>query len=130
VHDHLEALGLCGEPGDRVVLGRAGVDDQRLGELVRERDLVVEGALLVGARRVVAEVVQAGLPDRQAARVPGELAQLLGDLRRVAGGLVGVVADRGVDLRVGLRRAQRGLPSSRAISMWSRNARSWSGRGA
>ena len=61
---------------DRVVLGGAGVDDQRLLQLVRELDLRVEGAFLVRAGRVVAEVVEAGLADRQALRVLGELSQL------------------------------------------------------
>ena len=130
VQDHLEPGGVLGERGDRVVLGRAGVDHQRLAELARQLDLRAERALLVGARRVVAVVVEAGLADRQAARVGGELAQLVCDRVRVAGGVVGVVADRGVHLVVLLggreRRAPRALvdadvrmrltPSSRAAA--------------
>ena len=50
-----------------------------LPSLVRDRDLGGERALLVGAGRVVAVVVQAGLADRPAVRVPRELAQLVGD---------------------------------------------------
>ena len=107
VQDHLEALGLLGEPLDRVVLGRAGVDDQRLAGLVRELDLRGERSLLVRAGRVVAEVVEAGLADRQAFRVLRELLELLRDRVRVAGRLVRVVADRRVDLVVGVRGVQR-----------------------
>ena len=58
---------------DRVVLGGARVDDERLAGVARELDLGEEGALLVGARRAVAVVVQAGLADRAAARVLREL---------------------------------------------------------
>ena len=50
----------------RVVLGSAGVDHQRLVGLARELDLGLERALLILARRVVAVVVQAGLADRDA----------------------------------------------------------------
>ena len=60
------------ERRDRVVLGGARVDDERLAGRARELDLGVERALLVGARRVVAEVVQARLADRAAALVRGE----------------------------------------------------------
>ena len=77
MQDHLEALRVAGERGDRVVVGGAGVDDERLAELAREADVGGERALLVGARRVVAVVVQAGLADRGAARVARELAQLV-----------------------------------------------------
>ena len=109
VQDHLEALRVAGERGDRVVLGRARVDDERLAELARELDVGGERALLVGARRVVAVVVEAGLADRAAARVARELAQLVGDRVVVAGGAVGVVADRG---EPDLRRAPRRRPSA------------------
>ena len=76
VQDDLQALRLAGERRDRVVLGRARVDDERLAELARELDLRGERALLVGARRVVAVVVEPGLADREAARVARELGQL------------------------------------------------------
>ena len=77
VQDHLEPLRLAGQRGDRVRLGRARVDDERLAELAREPDVGGERALLVGARRVVAVVVEAGLADRDAARVAGQRAQLV-----------------------------------------------------
>ena len=84
------------------------MDHERLAELVRDLDVGAEGALLVGAGRVVAVVVEPGLADREAARVGGQLAQLGGDRVVVAGRVVGVVADRGVDLVVLLGRRQRG----------------------
>ena len=39
VQDHVEALRVAGERGDRVVVGGAGVDDERLAELAREPDV-------------------------------------------------------------------------------------------
>ena len=109
MQDHVEALRVARERGDRVVVGRARVDDERLAELAREADVRGERALLVGARRVVAVVVEAGLADRGAARVAGELAQLVRDRVGVARRVVGVVADGephlGVRLGGGLRAA-------------------------
>ena len=81
VQDHLDAVGALAQDGDRVVLGGARVDHERLARRARELDLRVEGALLVGARRAVAEEVQAGLADRGAAGVGGELLEL-GQARR------------------------------------------------
>ena len=93
--------------GERVVLGGAGVDDQRLARRLRQLDLRVERTLLVGARRVVAEVVQAGLADGRAARVGGQRLQV-GEVGVVeALGVVGVTPDGGVDLREVLGRLQR-----------------------
>ena len=79
-HD-LEPVRVLGQRGDRVVLGRARVDDERLPELARDLDVVAERALLVGARRVVAVVVEPGLADRQAA---GVRARARGPLRVIA----------------------------------------------
>jgi hypothetical protein len=47
------------------------VDDQRLPGFPGKRDLCGERALLVGARRVVAVVVQTGLADRPAGGMGG-----------------------------------------------------------
>ena len=73
--------GVARQRGDRVVLRRARVDHERLAHLAGQRDLVRERALLIGPRRVVAEVVEAGLADRAHVRVPRVLAQPL-DPRR------------------------------------------------
>ena len=88
------------EHRDRVVLGRARVDHERLAELACELHVREERALLVGAGRVVAVVVEAGLADRADGRVLGELAQPVGDAVVVAGRLVRVAADGGEHLFV------------------------------
>ena len=108
MHDDLDALRARGERGDGVVVGGARVDDERLAGLARELDLGEERALLVGARRAVAVVVEAGLPDRAAARVLRELGEL--GRRRVveALGAVGVAAEGGVDLLEALGGGERG----------------------
>ena len=93
VHDHAHPVGARPQRGDRVLLRRARVDDQRLAGGAGEVDLGVEGALLIGARRVVAEVVQAGLADRAAARMLRELLEV-GERRGVeALGVVGMAPD-------------------------------------
>ncbi len=80
-----------------------------LPRLARELDLRRERALLVGSRRgAVAVEVESGLADRHAALVRGERAQL-GEVGVVeAPRRVGMAPDRGVDLREGLGRGQRG----------------------
>ena len=64
------------EPRPRVVVGRARVDDDRLAQLARERELLLEEPLLRVVRRVVAVVVEARLPDRDDLRMPEQRAQL------------------------------------------------------
>ena len=114
VQDHAQAAGVGLEQSQRVVLGRSGVDHQRLADRARQRDLGPEGALLVVARRVVAVVVQAGLADRHALGMGGQRFQL-GQVGVVEpGGRVRVAPDRGVDLRKVLGRRQRG-PAGRAV---------------
>ena len=54
--------------GERVLVGGAGVDHDRLAELGGELELGVEEAPLRVVRRVVAEVVEAGLADGDGAR--------------------------------------------------------------
>jgi hypothetical protein len=107
VQDDLEPAGVRAEPRDGVLLGGARVDDERLGELAGDLDLRAEGPLLVGARRVVAVVVQPGLADRAAAGMRRELAQVLGDGVVIPGGEVGVAADGGEHLVVGVGGGER-----------------------
>ena len=54
---------------ERVVVGGAGVDDDRLAGARRERELPVEEPLLRVVRRVVAEVVEPGLAHRDRLRM-------------------------------------------------------------
>ena len=114
-HD-VEAAGTGAQRVDRRVLGRAGVDDERLARRAGEVDLGVEGALLVGARRAVAVEVQAGLADGHAAVVAGELGDLVE--RRVveARGEVGVAADGGEHLRERLGGGERAAARRRRPS--------------
>ena len=73
----------------------------------RQLHLRDERADLVLARRVVAVVVEPGLPDRDAALV-GRQRLELGQVGVVeAGRAVGMAADRRADLREGLGRRQR-----------------------
>ena len=89
------------------LVGRPGVDHERLAGLARELDLRRERALLVGARRGVAVEVEAGLADRHAALVRGQRAQL-GQVGVVeALGRVRVAADRRVHLGKVLGRRER-----------------------
>ena len=73
----------------RVLVGGAGVDHERLAGRARQLDLGQEGALLVGRGRAVAVEVQAGLADRHAALVRGQRLEL---------GEVGVVEARSPQL--------------------------------
>ena len=87
------------EHPQRVVLGGARVDHERLRRFARERDLCGERALLIGRGRAVAVVVEPGLADRDAPRVRGQRLQL-GEVGVVEPGrAVRVAADRGVHLR-------------------------------
>ena len=107
MHHHADALRFGVELGERVVLGRARVDHQRLGGLARERDLRREGALLVSAGRPLAIEVEPALADRHAALVRRERAQLgqVGVVEAARG--VGVASDRRVHLREVLGRGER-----------------------
>ena len=71
------------EPRERVVVGGARVDHDRLAELARERELRLEQPLLRVVRRVVAEVVEAGLADGDRLRVGEQRAELV-EVARVA----------------------------------------------
>ena len=71
---------------ERVVVGGARVDDDGLAGLARERELLLEERALRVARRVVAEVVEPRLADRDGLRVLEQRAQLVDvDARRLAG---------------------------------------------
>ena len=107
MHHDAHAVGFGGELGERLLLGRARVDHERLAGLARERDLRGERPLLVGARRALAVEVEARLADRHAALVRREPAQLgeVGVVEAPRG--VRVAADRGVHLREVLGRRER-----------------------
>src|SRR5436853_7668011 len=66
----------AGKPGERVVVGRARVDHDRLPELGGKLELGGEEAALAVARRVVAVPVEPGLADRNRLRMAEQLAQL------------------------------------------------------
>jgi len=61
----------------RVVVGGAGVDDDRLAGRARDRELSIEEELLRVRGRVVAEVVEPRLADRNDAGVHKQGAQLV-----------------------------------------------------
>ena len=72
VQDDPQAPRLLAQRGDRVLVGGAGVDDERLAGLAGELDLRRKGPLLVLARGVVAVEVEAGLADGDALLVRDE----------------------------------------------------------
>ena len=109
------------QAGARVVVGRAGVNDDGFAGVGRERELGVEELLLRGGRRVVAEVVEAGLADRDGARVREQLLQLVERSKVEARRLVRVDAEDGwtssvASARAGTAGRLRG--SSRRRSPW------------
>ena len=76
------------ERGERVLVGVAGVDHDRLAELGGELELGLEQPRAGRRAARIAEVVEAGLADRDRARVAEQLAQLVESVRV---GLVRVV---------------------------------------
>ena len=76
MQDHPQPVGVRVEHRERVVVGRPGVDDQRLAGGAGQLDLGLERPLLILARRVVAVVVEAGLADRHALLVAGQRLEL------------------------------------------------------
>jgi hypothetical protein len=98
VDDHADPGPVLVEQRERLVVGRAGVDHERLGEGASELDLGDERTPLILGRRPVAVVVQAGLADRHAVLIGGLRLQL-GVVGVVEPGrCVGVTADGCVDL--------------------------------
>ena len=77
-----------------VLVGRACVHDHRLAELVGEPELPLEEAELGVVRRVVAEVIEAGLADGNGSLVREEVAQLTEPLGLVAPGFMRMDAER------------------------------------
>ena len=65
------------EDRDHVLVGVAGMDDERQPGLARGRDMGAEDALLHVARAVVVVIVEPRLADRDAARVPRQLDESL-----------------------------------------------------
>ena len=130
VEDHADALGPLGQHPKRVVVGGPGVDHERLTGITRELDLGVEGALLIAARGVVAVIVEARLPDRDALLVRRERMQL-GQVGVVeAGRLVRVAPDGRVHLRERVGGRERGAtgPPRRADGDDPRDAGRLGGR--
>ena len=82
---------------ERVLVGRACVHDDRLAELVGEPELPLEEAELGVVRRVVAEVIEAGLADGNGSLVREEVAQLTEPLGLVAPGFMRMNAERRED---------------------------------
>jgi hypothetical protein len=107
VHDDGDVARAVRENGERVVLRRARVDDDRLPELARQVDLCLERAPLVVMRRVVAVVVEAGLADRDHLRVRGRLPDRLDLPRLEAGRRVRVTTHDRVDLVVRVGKSER-----------------------
>jgi hypothetical protein len=92
------ALGFAGQHRQSVVVGLAGVDDQRHAEFARQPDLGDERTHLGFGPSVLAEVVQAALADRDDLGVMGELTDPLVVAAREAVRVVGVDPDRRVHL--------------------------------
>ena len=93
------------------------MDHDGLAELVGERELRLEQPLLRVVRRVVAEVVEPGLADRDGALGREQLAELVEPVSVLAAGVVGMDAERRVDAVVALGELER-LP--RALDATSR----------
>ena len=104
--EHDGAVG-AEQRGEGVVVGVARVDHDRLAELGRDLELGFEEAALVVVRRVLAEVVEAGLADRDGARVREQVAQLVEPVRVGLVGVVRVDAESGVDAVVLLGKRER-----------------------
>ena len=92
---------------ERVLVGVAGVDDDRLAELGGDLELRFEEALLVVVRGVLAEVVEARLADRDRARVAEQVAKLVEAVRVGLVRVVRVDAEDGVDAVVLLGERER-----------------------
>ena len=100
----------------RVVVGRARVDDDRLAGLACELELRVEQLLLRRVRRVVAEVVEAGLADGDRARdARAARAARRAQVERRARGLVRVDAEARVDAVARLGARERAPRARRCV---------------
>src|SRR5205085_5441257 len=99
--------------GNRVLVCRSGVDHRRLAELPGERELALEEHALRVPRGVVAEVVEAGLADRDRTLVREQAPELVEIGLRT--GLVRVDPETGVDavVRLGERERRSGLRDGR-----------------
>ena len=107
-HDR-HPLGPIAEDRERVLLGLARVDDDREPDPPGDIDLRLERAPLVGARRVVAEVVEAGLADRADRRIGGHALEALDVSVGEPGGLVRMPSHDREDLLVRPRRLEGAL---------------------
>ena len=98
MQDDRGPLGLAGEHGHRVVVGRARVDDQRQADFAGQADLGDERTHLRFGSGVLAEVVQAALADRDDLGMVGKSTDPFVIPARELVGIVRVDADRRVDL--------------------------------
>ena len=106
-----------------VVVGVAGMDDERQLGLARRRDVPEERRPLRLAGRVVVVVVEPGLADRHHLRIGGEPDQVFRRDVRLFGGVVRMRADRAEDVAGSARRspgaAESAPPASRCVTMVS-----------
>jgi len=81
-----------------ILVGVAGMDGERQAGQRRRPHMGAETGLLHRARRLVVEIVQAGLADADAAPVPRQLGDRFCFRNRKFGGVVRVSSDRAPDL--------------------------------
>ena len=105
-----------------VVVGVAGVDDQRQAGGARGRDVGAEAGRLPVARAEIVEIVEAALADRDHPRMRGELDQRCGIVEALPAGLVGMDADRAEHLGPTLGQRDADRPAGR---VWPRCAPWW-----
>ena len=91
-----------------IVIGVAGMDDERQPGLARRRDMADEALALHITRGVVVVVVEPGLADGDHLRLRGDGDEIGGRHVGFLGGVVGMRADRTVDAVVAIgQRLQR-----------------------
>ena len=95
------------EDGKRVLLRGAGVDHDRPLEGAGKVELSLKERALRWARRVVAEVVESGLPDGDGARCREERGELVQPARVGPAGFVRVHPEARVDALVPLGERER-----------------------
>ncbi len=77
MQDHAHTSRLLAQRGDRLVVGRARVDHQRLAQLSGQRDVIGQRPALICDRRIVAVLIKARLADGHHLRVGGKGAEII-----------------------------------------------------
>ena len=118
-HGAKRALGhFVFEDAAAILVGVAGVDDQRQAGGAGRRDMGAKAALLRLARAVLIEIIQPRLAQRHDLGMPGQLDQLAGGNAVFLVGLMRMGADRAIDVRKSLgdlqQRAEAASPGSRS----------------